>query len=193
MARRRPSDPALALDRILKQRGGKTPRPRLSIVIAGDPSRPVRTISLPRLLPTVLTLVAAALVLATVVLACGSWKMRDALSALEQRVRTMVQAADSVALRSADGEPGDDMAAVAPALRAPSGETGHFVVQSANTGEEIEVRLDLRTGEVEASGYRRLRHVMRCLRTGAETPVDPRLIDLLYRIAQRTHQKIVLI
>ena len=34
---------------------------------------------------------------------------------------------------------------------------------------------------------------MRCLRTTAETPIDPRLIDLLYRIAQRTHQKIMLV
>jgi uncharacterized protein YcbK (DUF882 family) len=34
---------------------------------------------------------------------------------------------------------------------------------------------------------------MRCLRTGAETPLDPRLIELLYRISQRTHQKIVLV
>ena len=34
---------------------------------------------------------------------------------------------------------------------------------------------------------------MRCLRTGAETPIDPRLIDLLYRIALRTKQKIVLV
>ena len=35
--------------------------------------------------------------------------------------------------------------------------------------------------------------MMRCLRTTAETPIDPRLIDLLYRIAQRTRQKIILV
>jgi uncharacterized protein YcbK (DUF882 family) len=34
---------------------------------------------------------------------------------------------------------------------------------------------------------------MRCLRTGAETPLDPRLVEVLYRIAQRTHQKIELV
>ena len=35
--------------------------------------------------------------------------------------------------------------------------------------------------------------MMRCLRTTAETPIDPRLIDLLYRISQRTRQKIILV
>ena len=35
--------------------------------------------------------------------------------------------------------------------------------------------------------------MMRCLRTTAETPIDPRLIDLLYRIAQRTRQKLILV
>jgi uncharacterized protein YcbK (DUF882 family) len=34
---------------------------------------------------------------------------------------------------------------------------------------------------------------MRCQRTTAETPIDPRLIDLLYRISQRTRQKILLV
>ena len=77
--------------------------------------------------------------------------------------------------------------------RGPAGDLGRFVVQSANNGEEVTVAVNLSTGEVEASGYKRLRHLMRCLRTGAETPVDPRLIDLLYRISQRTGQKIVLV
>ena len=46
---------------------------------------------------------------------------------------------------------------------------------------------------MDAETYRRLRHVMRCQRTSAETPLDPRLIELLFRIAQRTHQKIQLV
>jgi len=62
-----------------------------------------------------------------------------------------------------------------------------------NTGEELEVKVNLATGELEPEGYRRLRHLMRCQRTTAETPIDPRLIDLLYRISQRTGQKIVLV
>jgi uncharacterized protein YcbK (DUF882 family) len=134
------------------------------------------------------------LVAATVILACGSWKLSGALGLLERRVHAMVQAADSVALASTDGA-SLPLAANASLLyaRAPSGAVGRFLVESANTGETLEVAVNLATGEVQADSYRRLRHLMRCLRTGAETPVDPRLIDLLYRIAQRTHQKIVLV
>ena len=67
-------------------------------MVASDPSRPVRTFTLPRLLPTLLSLFALALVTATVVLAFGSWKLSGSLGALQHRVRAMVQAADSVAL-----------------------------------------------------------------------------------------------
>ncbi len=70
---------------------------------------------------------------------------------------------------------------------------GRFTVESVNTGETMEVAVNLATGELDAETYRRLRHVMRCQRTGAETPIDPRLLDLLVRIAQRTHQKIQLV
>jgi uncharacterized protein YcbK (DUF882 family) len=174
-------------------------RSRLRILIASDPHRPLRTIVLPRALPTVITLGCIALVLTTVLLACGSWKMSDTLQSLEHRVRAMVQAADTVALHPVpgDGEPDPQALAVrggaAPGLRAAPGETGKFTIQSANTGEELEVTINLGSGEVEAGSYRRLRHLMRCLRTGAETPLDPRLIELLYRISQRTHQKIVLV
>jgi len=202
MARR--STPARAPElRRSQDPAGARARARLRIIIAGDPHRPLRVFTLPRLLPTVVTLAAGALVLATVLLACGSWKMRGALGALEHRVRAMVQAAYSVALRPAGGDgeggarglPAALLTSEAPllALRAPSGEIGRFAMESANTGEEIIVPLDLGTGEVEAAAYRRLRHFMRCLRTGAETPVDPRLIDLLYRIAQRTRQKLILV
>jgi uncharacterized protein YcbK (DUF882 family) len=193
------TDPVSVLDRIRKQQQQKTPRARLRIMIASDPNRPVRTITLPRSLPKVVIVGTLVLVAATVLLACGSWKLSGALGLLERRVHAMVQAADSVALAPGDG-PAMASASLlyptrAPAspTRAPSGEVGRFVVESANTGETMEVAVNLATGEVEADSYRRLRHLMRCLRTGAETPTDPRLIDLLYRIAQRTHQKIVLV
>ena len=78
-------------------------------------------------------------------------------------------------------------------MRVPGGEIGRFVIQSANTGEELEVKVNFATGEVEAEDYRRLRHLMRCLRTTAETPNRSRLISLLYRISQRTGQKIILV
>jgi uncharacterized protein YcbK (DUF882 family) len=172
-------------------------RARLRIVIAGDPSRPLRTISLPARLPTIVSVVAGVLVLGTGVLSLWSWKLRGARGALEHRVHAMLQAADSVALGAApaDAAPAGRQGPEGsrPPLRSPSGEIGRFLIESANTGEQINVAIDLGSGEVEPSAYRRLRHVMRCLRTGAETPIDPRLIELLYRIAQRTHQKIVLV
>jgi uncharacterized protein YcbK (DUF882 family) len=80
-----------------------------------------------------------------------------------------------------------------PALRQPAGEVGHFTLESANNGESMEVRINLASGEIEPESYRQLRHQLRCLRTSAETPPDPRLIELLYRISQRTHQKIILV
>jgi uncharacterized protein YcbK (DUF882 family) len=114
-------------------------------------------------------------------------------------VRAMVQAADSVALAPVGTSGGGaDNAVMLPTAAARVVQTtdaafGAFTIQSANTGEEIQVKLNLATGEVDAAGYTRLRHMMRCLRTTAETPIDPRLIDLLYRISQRTRQKIVLV
>jgi len=111
-----------------------------------------------------------------------------------------VQAADSVALAGGanngrGGGANDQLLAAATArvVQTPNARFGKFVLQSVNTGEEVEVTLNLDTGEVDPTGYARLRHMMRCQRTTAETPIDPRLIDLLYRIAQRTHQKLQLV
>jgi uncharacterized protein YcbK (DUF882 family) len=191
------TDPGVDLERIRKEQA-RSRRDPLRIMIATDPSRPIRTISLPRRLPLVASLVVGTLALATVVLACGSWKLNGALGRLERRMFAMARAADSVALGS-DGAgqsaPASGAWAQGPAggLRAPSGAIGSFTIQSANTGEEMEVRLNLSTGELDADSYKRLRHLMRCLRTTAETPIDPRLIDLLYRISKRTGQKIILV
>jgi uncharacterized protein YcbK (DUF882 family) len=199
MAGRADSTPDL---RRIRKELVKPRRERLRIVIASDPHRPIRTLVLPRAIPTIITLTAITLLLTTVVLICGSWHMSDSLQGLERRVRAMVQAADTVALHPmpADSDAAPLSAASLTALpggrptaHAPAGDIGRFVIESANTGETVEVRLNLASGEVEASSYRSLRHLMRCLRTGAETPPDPRLIELLYRIAQRTKQKIVLV
>jgi uncharacterized protein YcbK (DUF882 family) len=196
MASRAPTDPGVDLERIRKEQA-KPRHARLRIMIASDPTRPIRTISLPRRLPLIASIVVGTLALATIVLACGSWKLSDALSGVERRMFAMVRAADSVALGSAEAGIGTSggSSAQGPAggVHAPVGGTGRFILQSANTGEELEVTVNLATGEVEAEGYRRFRHLMRCLRTTAETPIDPRLIDLLYRIAQRTGQKIILV
>jgi len=195
---RRPTDPTLDLARILNQKR-KPAKARWRVMVASDPSRPVRTFTLPRLLPTVLSLFTIALIAATVILARGSWKLSGSVGALEHRVRAMVQAADSVAMTPGTNDSGaGDGSMLMPAtttrvVRTAGSDVGKFVIQSANTGEEVEVRLNLSTGEVDPEGYVRLRHMMRCLRTTAETPVDPRLIDLLYRISQRTRQKIILV
>lgn len=194
MARGQVDDPtASALERIRKekQQQPKSRRAPLRIMIATDPDRPVRTLSLPRALPRVLAIVGAVLVTATVILACGSWKLNGALGVLERRVHAMVQAADSVAL--APGAAISGPALPPGSARPPSGLIGKFTVESVNNGETIEVALNLATGELDAETYRRLRHLMRCQRTGAETPIDPRLLDLLFRISQRTHQKILLV
>jgi uncharacterized protein YcbK (DUF882 family) len=199
MARRPPIDPVFDLRRIRKEHD-KTPRARLRIMIAGDPSRPIRTISLPRMLPVIVSLVAGTLLVATVLLACGSWKMSGARSLLEHRVLAMVQAAQSVALRPGEGGateatvvPATQQMIMVPPMRPPRGDVGRFVIQSVNNGEEMEIKINRHTGEMEPDSYRKFRHLMRCLHTGAETPIDPRLIDLLYRIAQRTQQKIALV
>ena len=165
---------------------------RLRIMIACDPERPIRTLVLPRALPTLITLAGAGLLLATVVLLCGSWRMSETLGGLERRVRSMMQAADTVAQHPLHGAEAQAAGRV-PKLRPPSGEIGHFTLESANNGESMEVRINLTSGEIEPESYRQLRHQLRCLRTSAETPPDPRLIELLYRISQRTHQKIILV
>src|SRR4029077_15116370 len=86
------------LKRILQQQRKSKKAARWRIMVASDPSRPMRTFTLPRLLPTVLTTFTVALIAATVILACGSWKLSGSLGRLEHRVRAMVKAADSVAL-----------------------------------------------------------------------------------------------
>ena len=165
---------------------------RLRIMIACDPERPIRTLVLPRTLPMLISLIGAALLLATVILLCGSVRMSETLGGLERRVRSMMQVADTVAMHPLrEGEA--HAAGSTPALRPPSGQIGHFTLESSNTGESMEVKINLASGEIEPESYRQLRHQLRCLRTSAETPPDPRLIELLYRISQRTHQKIILV
>ncbi|HET6148212.1 MAG TPA: DUF882 domain-containing protein [Polyangia bacterium] len=189
----RPQDSiAEILKRIRKQAVPPRRERRLRIMIASDPQSPIRTLTLPRALPTLVTLAGAGLLVATILLLCGSWRMSTSMGGLERRVRSMMQAADTVALHPLrEGEAHAD--GHHAALRAPSGEIGHFLLESANTGESMDVRINLASGEIEPGSYRQLRHLLRCLRTGAETPPDPRLLEVLYRISQRTRQKIILV
>jgi uncharacterized protein YcbK (DUF882 family) len=198
---KRSSDASLDLEKILNQQKKKPQPARWRIMVASDPSRPVRTFTLPRLLPALMTMGAITLIAATIVLACGSWKLSGSLGKLERRVRAMVQAADTVALaegteKAGAGPGGGPLLVSSVATRvgqSPTSGVGKLVIQSANNGEEVEITVNLATGEVDPAGYVKLRHIMRCLRTTAETPIDPRLIDLLFRIAYRTKQKIVLV
>jgi uncharacterized protein YcbK (DUF882 family) len=170
-------------------------RERLRIVIATDASRPIRTFTLPRGLPRAVTIGALVLVVTTAALIAGSWRMNGSLHRLDERVQAMVQAADDVAMHPLPTAGGDGELGALPAngVRPPSGAKGRFWLHLVNTGEEVEVVLDLASGEVEPASYRALRRFMRCQRTGAETPLDPRLIELLYRISQRTRQKIEIV
>jgi uncharacterized protein YcbK (DUF882 family) len=78
-------------------------------------------------------------------------------------------------------------------VRKPSGGQGRFAIEAANTNEQVDVVLDLASGDLDEASYRALRRLMRCRRTGAESPIDPRLVELLWQLSQRSGQKIVLI
>src|SRR5204863_2804867 len=113
---------------------------------------------------------------------------------LQGRVGSMVRAAEEVARHPLPGASASAVPMAVPgAVRPPSGQVGRFELELVNTGEQMEVTFDLTTGEADPATYKRLRHFMRCQRTGAETPLDPRLIDLLYRFAQRTRQRIQIV
>jgi uncharacterized protein YcbK (DUF882 family) len=188
-------DAADELRRIRKELTRRRRRAPLRVLIASDPERPVRTLVIPRLLPKVLGIAALALILVAAGSSLTSMRLGAAVGDLEGKVGTMIRAAEDIARHPL---PGSREAAAVPlsltgTLRRPSGAVGRFELESVNTGERLEVVIDLERGEPEAQSYRRLRHFMRCLRTGAETPVDPRLVELLYRIAQRTRQRIQIV
>jgi len=69
------------LERIRKEAAAPR-RERLRIVIAGDAGRPIRSISLPRGLPKVVSIIAITLVLATGVLIALSSHMNGSLARL---------------------------------------------------------------------------------------------------------------
>jgi uncharacterized protein YcbK (DUF882 family) len=69
-------------------------------------------------------------------------------------------------------------------------EREHFTVEISNTGKMVEVRLGGPAGEPDEESYRALRHELRCQRSGAESPIDPRLIEILHQISLSTGQRI---
>jgi uncharacterized protein YcbK (DUF882 family) len=181
----------------------RTRREPLRIVIAGDPRRPLRTISIPARLPGIVLAVASVLVLTALGLGIASYMLRGAVWRLKTRVSAMVEAADSLArhplpaatVAALDGEPQDTRlrVTVKPERSVPPERQGHLHLESVNNGEALEVTLDLATGEPDEHSYRALRHFMRCLRTGAETPIDPAHRRAAARHLPAHRQKILLV
>lgn len=183
------------LKRVRKLLAKKRHEP-IRIIIATDPTRPVRTLTIPRFLPAALLYAAAVLLLTAIGLSFSTYSMWGRIAGLKHRVMAMMQLTDNVAIPPEGiAQAGVLGLSDAPAMhvRPPSGGRGRFVVEAVNTGEQVEVAIDLASGELDQGSYRALRHLMRCRRTGAEVPIDPRLIETLYQMSQRTGEKILLI
>jgi uncharacterized protein YcbK (DUF882 family) len=192
------------LARLRKELSRERERHPLRIVISSDPRRPLRTIVLHARWPLLALGLLAILVLAALGLGAVTYILRRSLGRLETQMSAMTETADHLALHplpdhveapEEEARPGDlpERAAVKPRAAIPPAQLGRFQMEVVNNGEKLEVVLDLGTGEMEEKSYRALRRIMRCQRTGAETPIDPRLIELLHTIARRTGQKIMLV
>jgi uncharacterized protein YcbK (DUF882 family) len=169
-------------------------RDPIRIIITTDPTRPVRTLTIPRFLPVAFLAASALLVIISAGLSFSTWTMSGTITGLKNRVMAMMQLADDMAI-SPEGVAQADVIGSGrfPALHPRSGAQAQFTIESANTGETVEVAFDLATGEMDAETYRTIRHLFRCRRTGTEAPIDPRLIEMLYHISQRTGERILLI
>jgi uncharacterized protein YcbK (DUF882 family) len=170
-------------------------RDPIRIIIATDPTRPVRTLTIPRFVPAALLVASALLVAIAVGLSFSTWTMSGKLTGLKNRVVAMMKLADDMATAP---ESVAQAGVLRPSLSAvnvhkPSGAQARFTIELATSGEQLEVVLDLASGDMDEASYRAVKHFMRCRRTGAESPIDPRLIEMLYKISQRSGEKIVLI
>jgi uncharacterized protein YcbK (DUF882 family) len=175
-------------------------REPIRIMIATDPTRPVLTFTIPRLLPGALLTILSTLLMAAIILSFNTWSMSGTIRGLKNRVMAMMQLADGVAMGSPAVAQTGLQAGVLGAgpeaavrVHKASGGQGRFLIEAANGNEQVEVVLDLASGDMDEASYRAVRRLMRCRRTGAEAPIDPRLIELLWHLSQRTGQKIVLI
>jgi uncharacterized protein YcbK (DUF882 family) len=181
------------LKRIRKELGRRKRAP-LRVIIASDPDRPVRTLVIPRALPRIVAGIGTGVLLFALASSVTSLRLGALVGDLQGRVGSMMLAAEEVARHPLPHTSASALPLAVPgAVRRPSGQEGRFQVELVNTGEQLEIAFDLTTGEPDAATYKRLRHFMRCQRTGAETPIDPRLIDLLYRLSQRTRQHIQIV
>jgi uncharacterized protein YcbK (DUF882 family) len=168
------------LRRVRKElaRGGKAP---LRFVIAGDPTKPLFSFTVPRRL--LITLGAALALCALAGPLVGGGRPARALDALSTAIVELKQDPP----RNPDEPLPERMYSehtLMPRLQAdavPEGE--HFTIEVANTHKVVKLNLTGPAGEPDRESYRALRHELRCLRTGAESPIDPRLIELLHQIA----------
>lgn len=173
---------------------GRGGRPPFRLVVAGDPTKPVFSITVPRKLPATLGAIVAVSALATAVSGWGGpAKALAALSSANLYAAPMEHERgdahsvknDPAALASAQVE------AVPPTLQMHAvPEKEHFTVEISNTGKVVEVHLGGAAGEPDVDSYRALRHELRCQRSGAESPIDPRLIEILHQISLSTGQRI---
>jgi uncharacterized protein YcbK (DUF882 family) len=151
----------------------------------------VLTFTIPRRVLAILgTLTAVAALAAPIV---GWGKPARAFGALSHALAPSIEDGDMANVESLP-----DMASTAPILMpkfqanaVPDGQ--HFMVEIANTGKMLKVKLGGPASEPDEASYRALRHELRCQRTGAESPIDPRLIELLYQIAVHSNSHIQIV
>ena len=168
-------------------------RAPIRIIITTDPTAPVRTLTIPRFVPLAFLVASTILVFASIGLSFSTWSMSGTVSGLKNRVMAMMQLADNMAMSPLQSEAGGNTQTGSLHLSKPIRGQGRFSIETANASEQVEVVLDIASGDLDEASYRAVRRLMRCRRTGAEFPIDPRLIELLYNLSQRAGQRITLI
>jgi uncharacterized protein YcbK (DUF882 family) len=171
-------------------RGGRAP---LRFVVSGDPTKPVFSITVPRRFPVVVGAVIGFAALAAMLSGWGGpAKALAALSSANLYAAPMEEHLpgknDPVSSASAHV---DAVPPTAQTYALPEKE--HFTVEIYNTGKIVEVHLGGPGGEPDDASYRALRHELRCQRSGAESPIDPRLIEILHQISLSTGQRIQIV
>ena len=164
--------------------------PPLRFMIAGDPTKPVRSVAIPTRLLKWLGSTTLLIALAAALVAWGKpARALDAISA------AFIDSGESAAPAELDFPQSMPLErTMLPRLEAEAVPEGkHFTVEIANTGKTVKVKLGGRAGEPDEASYRALRHELRCQRSGAESPIDPRLIELLYRIAVESSSQIQIV
>src|SRR5512138_353824 len=132
-------------------------RDPIRIIIATDPTRPVRTLTIPRFVPVALLSASALLILIAIGLSFSTWSMSGKLAGLKNRVVAMMQLADDMAI-SPEGVAQADVlnpaSNLATHVRKPAGAQGRFTIEATSVGEQLEVVFDLASGDMDATTYR---------------------------------------